>query len=386
LSFRSFSRGRIPALDALRGIAILLVLALHLTRPGPGLPMWPVVITNSGWLGVDLFFTLSGFLITGILLEAKGRPDYFGRFYGRRARRILPLSLAVLGFLYFVAPALSEPSACATAEYRSTPWWWWLFASNWYGGWGATSARFIPTVAHFWSLAIEEQFYLVWPFVVLWCAPRRLASVCIVVAVGSVVMRAALLAAGAEPVFVYHSTLTRLDGLAVGALAAVALSSPAWRETALLWARRVVRPVGAILAAVVVVTFGLRDHVLMQLVGYSAAAVCGVALVVVAAADPSSAISVWLARARGLQRVGVVSYGLYILHAPIIDLANAHGWSASRLAVSWRSAALAQVAWYLVIGGGSYLLALASWRWLERPLLEARVRAQPWREEERRAA
>jgi len=124
----------------------------------------------------------------------------------------------------------------------------------------------------------------------------------------------------------------------------------------------------------------------MQLVGYSAAAVCGVALVVVAAADPSSAISVWLARARGLQRVGVVSYGLYILHAPIIDLANAHGWSASRLAVSWRSAALAQVAWYLVIGGGSYLLALASWRWLERPLLEARVRAQPWREEERRAA
>jgi peptidoglycan/LPS O-acetylase OafA/YrhL len=159
----------IPALDGLRGIAILSVMLLHFTNAIAALPGSPTSAARSvfgwGWTGVDLFFVLSGFLITGILLDSKGHPLYFRSFYARRALRIFPLYYAAL-FLFFVVPR-AIPSVPATYSFA---WhdqrWFWFYLGNFHPL-GPDAKQFI---GQFWSLAIEEQFYLVWPLLI-WLTP-----------------------------------------------------------------------------------------------------------------------------------------------------------------------------------------------------------------------
>lgn len=144
----------IPGLDGLRTLAVSLVLATHLY----GLS-W-------GWGGVDLFFVLSGFLITGILLESREAPfwPYWRAFLLRRTLRILPLAYVTLAIVFL---------AYQTAWREQ--WWWWAYLSNW-----RLSPRTIggSSVTHFWSLAIEEQFYLVWPIMVWIVRPSWLLGLC----------------------------------------------------------------------------------------------------------------------------------------------------------------------------------------------------------------
>src|SRR5580698_6867484 len=145
---------RIRQLDSVRGLAVLLVL-VHNTDIYPSLHLG--LITNAGWSGVDLFFVLSGFLITGILIDTKEAQNYFSSFYARRMLRIFPLYYAVLTLLVIVA-------------LHPTQIYYYLYLSNWLillkDGWQ-------PNVAgHFWSLAVEEQFYLIWPLCV-WLLPKR---------------------------------------------------------------------------------------------------------------------------------------------------------------------------------------------------------------------
>ncbi len=189
--------GRIALLDALRAFAVLAVFCQHALKA----PLW---------IGVDLFFVLSGFLITGILLDRKARGlPYFGHFYARRARRILPpylLLLVVSSLLFGVG---------------------WLAHWPWYAFFSTNVGLSLGSIGHdslnvLWSLAVEEQFYLFWPFVVLACSPRALVRV----AVG-LVIAAPLLRAAATPWFasfwpIYYLTPFRMDLLAAGALLALA--------------------------------------------------------------------------------------------------------------------------------------------------------------------
>src|SRR5262249_31183895 len=161
------------------------------------------------------FFVLSGFLITGILLDAKSAPRYFRSFFMRRALRIFPLYYGYLAFVFFVWPFLVVPpddyfSLCAVQP------WLWLYGQNL---WIALSGAWLPYgTNHLWSLAVEEQFYLVWPFVVRLCGRRTLAWICGLVLPAMLAVRVGLTWAGAEPRTIYVVPWTRLDGFAAGAL------------------------------------------------------------------------------------------------------------------------------------------------------------------------
>ena len=158
-------------LDGVRGIAILMVLVFHAfmfsLNPMTG---WISKLASYGFAGVDLFFVLSGFLITGILLKAKGRPGYFRNFYAKRALRIWPLYYLLLLLSFGLVPFLilrihvdASIVGLALPQSHSALVYVFLLQNIWYGG-----KLGPPTLAMTWSLAIEEQFYLVWPWLVLW--------------------------------------------------------------------------------------------------------------------------------------------------------------------------------------------------------------------------
>src|SRR6185503_15568764 len=135
-------------------------------------------ITGYGVWGVDLFFVLSGFLITGILLETKGRPGYFRNFYIRRTLRIVPLYYAVLALLFFVLPiGMFAQYDASLLQMHSVQGWLWSYLSNY--RLGPETSFSIPYVSHFWSLAVEEHFYLLWPTVILLLSRRAALWGCV---------------------------------------------------------------------------------------------------------------------------------------------------------------------------------------------------------------
>ena len=192
------TQAHIPALDGLRGIAIILVMLFHLTYFLPGVPLDVAFLrlTNYGWTGVDLFFVLSGFLITGILLEAKGTPNYFKNFYARRALRIFPLYYGFVAFLIFVYPLAAAQFRAERDILVENRWWVLGYAVNWIVAWTGDFGRTPLGTGGFWSLAIEEQYYLMWPAVVLLLSRRVLFRVCIGIALFSVVVRFVMAFAG----------------------------------------------------------------------------------------------------------------------------------------------------------------------------------------------
>lgn len=209
---------RIPALDGLRGIAILLVVP-HNANLFTGVRDWTFplgILASVGWTGVQLFLVLSGFLITGVLLDGRGRPDYFRAFYARRILRIFPLYFLALIVFLLILPRLVQLDPETLASY-SQQGWLWVFLSNWTQPFHGT-VRWFP---HFWSLAVEEQFYLVWPLVVALVPARHLLSATLLTVALAVAARAGLHGAGVRADAIYMFTVTRMDALALGAAAAI---------------------------------------------------------------------------------------------------------------------------------------------------------------------
>ena len=193
--------GHIRALDGLRGFALLLVFGYHaLSRELVSTSLAGTLakkIALTGWVGVDLFFVLSGFLITSILLDARTAGNYLRVFYARRALRIFPLYYLVLAASLLLMPDHFGWKAQI---------FYWFNLSNLVT---AFHPLLIPYLAHFWSLAIEEQFYLVWPALVLLLRPRALAALCggVLVAVFAARNLPAILALNQRfPDFVYRFT------------------------------------------------------------------------------------------------------------------------------------------------------------------------------------
>jgi peptidoglycan/LPS O-acetylase OafA/YrhL len=341
-------RAHIAALDGLRGLAVIAVLFFHAGK------------LQGGFLGVDLFFALSGFLITSLMLT---EVDNTGRlrvvaFWGRRLRRLLPAVLLLLVAVTVITTLVaSVPERAATLN--DGPWAQ-AYVANWHAIAGHRDywASFeLPRMfGHLWSLAIEEQFYLVWPIVVAFVAWRsrhvhRTIIVCCVVASVASLLWMIKLFDPADPTRVYIGTDTRASSLLLGALfAAAPLRSAAMRVTARLgnafsWAT------AAILGIIVLSWCSINGPSSTWLFhgGLFAHSLLSALLVAGCAARPDEVASRWIGWAP-LRVTGVLSYSLYLWHWPVYALLSPErtgmsGWSliALRIAVSFGAAALSKV-------------------------------------------
>ena len=196
----------LPQLDGLRGVAISIALLNHFViPPDRGLLAWVARNTlTMGWVGVDLFFVLSGYLITGILLRAKAHPHYFRNFFARRVLRIFPLYFLLLAIVFLLSPVLPFGA-------RGPVWPFVTYTSNYWVllhqlGTLSTGAPYLP-LAHTWSLAIEEQFYASLPFLVFFLDPRALRKVLWGVILLSPAVRLATIGLGIVQEFVLRDLL-----------------------------------------------------------------------------------------------------------------------------------------------------------------------------------
>lgn len=352
-----------PPLDGLRGIAILLVLVHHFTilQPITALDRAIVDILIAGWSGVDLFFVLSGFLITSILLVSRDGPQYFRSFYGRRVLRIFPLYYTSL-LIGLVLLPLMVP-AMRLALDTSGHLWLWTYTLNIGFALGLIASP-VAFFSHFWTLAIEEQFYLVWPWLVKVLSARVLLVLCGLIMVASLLMRLVWVGLGFGWEGAYRFTLTRADSLAIGAGVAVLMRYTSWRRTLLKLA-----PGGfcAGLAALALMFLSVPRFYPSEWVvvtfGHSVIAFASAWLIVLALRQRSGT---WLA-GRSLRALGKYSYGIYVLHFPLQRVLL--GWYGTRPSEP-SSAALLDAFAFLLIGlSGSVLLGWVSYHVIERPFL-----------------
>jgi peptidoglycan/LPS O-acetylase OafA/YrhL len=358
------SGARSPGLDGLRGLAILMVLLTHygasLNRAS--LPQHIVrSIFDFGWTGVDLFFVLSGFLITGILLQSKEAENYFSAFYARRVLRIFPLyyfSLLVLFLL--VMPNLSDghPPAfwrkIAYFVYIQN----WLAPQQWMG--------------QYWTLAVEEQFYLVWPLVVF-CFPReRVLRIAVGASILAVILRFSMLALQVNPEVILENSFTRMDTLLIGATCACLRHEDRWARRLCDYAKWLCFSPAVVMPVLYLVDRNLyRKAPIISGMGYTLIALSYGALLlalVSTAGEPSM-----LQRLFGssiLRTLGKYSYAAYIWHILVRVLVDhfqhdvLHG----------------SLVWFMRIPlliGLTLLVSMLSYALIERPFLSLKRYFEP---------
>ena len=332
---------KIPQLDAVRGIAVLLVL-LHNTDVYPSLHLG--LIAGNGWMGVDLFFVLSGFLITGILLDTKQSERYFQNFYARRCLRIWPLYYSALLFMFVIVPLLRPSEAHVIFATRSSPWWAYpLFLQNFLIP-IPTSATGLLGVT--WSLAVEEQFYLVWPLVVRFCTEAQLRRIATAVICLSPALRFYL---SLHQVNIYSNTFCRLDGLMAGALLAVVIRSPGFHPSKFVTRAWILFLVSVPLALGIEIFHA-------RWIGFSVVAAASVSFVYLALFSAQKWLQAILTN-RPLVYTGTISYGIYILEKIPGDVVKVlHLDGLPFLSLAFTTCA-------------TYSLAAISWKFLEKPFL-----------------
>ena len=353
----------VPALDGVRGIAIVAVIAFHarvVFRNTSEMPWAAFQVVSQGRLGVTLFFVLSGFLITGILLDTRQSDGYFRRFYLRRVLRIFPLYFVYL-FLVFVAARGAWVLATGGDPWKTvSPWWYVTYLQSL----PAAHANGHLFLNHLWSLAIEEQFYLVWPAVVFLLPRKCLAWLTVALAAGALALRCTLTGDGEN---IYRLTLCRVDGLAMGAFVAVG-----WREFRPLlerWAAPVLAASGAALGFIVLSSPGPGWDGAIRTYGESVFVLAAAAAVFLARAG--NGLVGRAANVPLLRQWGKYSYAMYVLHASpqwLIEqkLRNLEGPAAVVL--------LLKYLYFPALLALSFGMARLSWRFVESPFLRLKER------------
>ncbi len=319
------ARSHVPALDGVRGLAIVLVLVSHLmlfndhtgSRFGDSL----AALRGLGWVGVDLFFVLSGFLITGILYDTLHDPRYFRSFYMRRFLRIFPL---YYGFLFFLIVLGHWGHGLHFAwggrqyvllTYMQNTGLWFPVTGFHVGAWA--------DLDHFWSLAVEEQFYLLWPLLVfLVRGRRRLIALALSLSGVALMLRITLYWHGASPMLIFMLTPCRMDTLLLGgSLALVIRGDSGWIPRR--WMVPMALASAAVIAAYTLWHLGsdMRDFFFGATFGYTVIALGCIGVLVTALEPASTAQRIF--RWSLLRSLGKYSYGIYVLHIFV-----AHGFAA----------------------------------------------------------
>jgi peptidoglycan/LPS O-acetylase OafA/YrhL len=314
----------VPALDGLRGLAILLVMTFHFGWAAPPVGRLGKILAffmNFGWTGVDLFFVLSGFLITGILLDSKRGPAYFRSFYAKRALRLFPLYFGVLALTLNVLPHFVSYDTPALRLLLHEQWWLWTYSANvsvalrhgeviWNAGW--------LRLAMLWSLSVEEHFYLVWPLLVFLLPRRSILKLSVALVATAPLLRWAAFGAGVAPYTLYCFTAFRADSLAMGGALAVVVREPEllpWALRHAKWAAAVA--LGTVAAITARRKFFAHLDPLVDVVGLTAIAVLfGAILLLTVAAPEPSRLRRFLSHP-GVTFFGRYSYGAYMLHYPL---------------------------------------------------------------------
>lgn len=311
--------GHLPALDGLRGLAILLVLAYHFTlsMSGQGLPARLLFkLTSAGWSGVDLFFVLSGFLITGILSDARDSPNRFRNFYARRSLRIFPLYYGTLAAVLLALPMIESRVGGFGGVSDASPWLW-SYGTNLLV---AGRESWFP-LSHFWSLAVEEHFYLFWPAVIFGCGRKVAFRVCGAMILIAAAVRIVLVARGAV-LAAYCLTACRMDALAIGSALALAARGPGGISALVPRAKLAATLSGAALLGLAARGSGLAFHdPRVQVVGYPLLACFFAAILALVVARPTGSIAT-AARFAPLRSLGRYSYGLYVYNSLFLLVAE----------------------------------------------------------------
>ena len=355
-----------PGLDGVRALAVTGVVLYH-----AGVSWVP-----GGFLGVDVFFVLSGYLITSMLLVERagsGRID-LGRFWRGRARRLLPALALVVLFALIATSTIARDDLARTRDDAlasvvfMTNWQEIIASHSYFNAFGRPSL-----LQHLWSLAVEEQFYLIWPLLLVgglrWLGRRRMFVLTGLGALASTGLMWALYDPNLDPSRVYYGTDTRSSTLLVGALLAFAWPATRLRATASVRARNLLDGIGVVaLVGILAVFWRASDYQpWLYRGGFLLVAICA-GLLVAVAVHPAARLGAILG-CRPLRWIGVRSYGIYLWHWPIMELTR------PRVDVPWHGPllVLAQI-------GVTVAIAAASYRYVEHPVRtgEARRRLRAW--------
>jgi peptidoglycan/LPS O-acetylase OafA/YrhL len=404
--------GHVPALDAIRGLAILLV-TLFRFHSDPDQFADPVVtstigkaffsLLKEGYRGVDLFFVLSGFLITGILFDSKSGSHYFRNFYIRRVLRIFPLYFGVLFLGLIVLPAFFPLFRELYSTSIREQGWLWLFGTNVYLS--IVNTWSLPGFEHFWSLAVEEHYYLFWPLLLFFCSRRSAIALCVVCIIGATLLRVAVLlrpipveqftsiadlvAAGVQgqaatpwslalrsvrfnggPLAPTAETFTlcRLDALAIGSLLALAARGSGGVRQGLLYCLGGCFLGAVVMAALAVVGPKFGPPVLRWGLLFSVDSFFFAGLLILAVLTRPTGWVGRLANNSVLQFFGKYSYGWYVFQGALVPPLAAL-FIPSDLAARIGSPALARLIFILWGGSISLGLAVLSWHLYEKHFL-----------------
>lgn len=372
---RANSSLRMPELDGLRGVAILLILLGHhfnsLFQAEPNSPLvYLIIALRYTWSGVDLFFVLSGFLIGGILLDHRQAVNYYRVFYVRRICRIFPLYYLNL-FLFFGLLALGAGAISPWLFNNPLPFLSYFsftqnFASVYYVAYLGFPAFWMGVT---WSLAVEEQFYFLMPWVIRKCADRWLPMLLISLIVLAVLLR----------IFVYSyfevgkianyvMTPTRVDGLMMGVLIAYALRQPAWRQKLEAYRRLLYLAFwllggGLVLLNIWRQELATYESIVMSTIGYTWIDLFYAVLLLIVLLNQKQRMTAFFRNA-AMRWLGKISYCYYLVHIPVIGVCYGLILGINPRIANFKELFVSLLALFI-----SLVIATLSWRWLEEPIL-----------------